>query len=960
MDSGNDNEEKTPKKNIFKKTSKKNSPSSDSDDNSSSSDSDDSSSSSDSDDNSSSSDSDDNEENKKDIKLNILKFKMKNSTIECKEEIDVDKLNYIIQNKDKFKKYLRSPNTIEYLYDENEDENKDEIDKEESKYDPFEACEKLLKKSRKGIVKVVHKQSNNIGRYFARRRLSLQNIMREIRQSIATGYIDIDVSNAGPTILKFICDYLKIECPILTKYCKNREKFWIDNGYKKETLKQDNGKQLFINIIFGAKIPLKDDKKGFIEFMKEIERIQNELANIYEKEYKNFEKKKLESSKDKDHTNIKGKFTSIIIQDFENQILQCMYSFFGKPKSAILCFDGLMIKKHKKENYEKKLRECEKIILNKLGIKIELKIKEFEDKFPDKKFVDVPKYKEMKLKYFGDFAKLTGKTVELEVAEELLQTMTFIDKGGADPLVYTKHKKIDYDVNDKIIWYDQCTLEGIKKMLKNIPCNIINPNFNDILYKECKNDTTKINTLTSEEKRSIQKYLYTTLSSPKGDGFFDVYHTNRKKKDKYEENIEDKYPSVRFEQVVFRPFLERKGKPNIKDAFNLFTGFPLEKVKLKEKLDLKKFTKSHWYTHMKNGLCNGDKNEFNNLLDWLAIRLQEPMVLIPAQLFFGIEGTGKGTFVEFLKRLFGSSNVCTIENFETYLDKFNVDTSLKIIKVLEEVEDKGKAHKNHNIIKADIKKTTEFVEDKFKTRIKVEHFCAYIFNTNNRHALKIPPKDRRFTCHSVSENHADDMEYYDKIYKEINDEQFMKTAFEFFAERTYEKNKVKKAYQNAFKISQKLENTDLGPRCIKDIIEEDNEIPKIYILDEQKVVMDKEKNTTKLIRIIDASYIHAEYKKWTEANTCYFNLTVFMDQNKKQLGLEKNRYSRNGKKTYGYLFDYEELKKKYNKIFDIGYFEFDIKKVQDLKNEEDNILQHIDNDYDDDSYYPYDLLEEQI
>ena len=91
--------------------------------------------------------------------------------------------------------------------------------------DPFLLAKKILRNSEDGKIKVIHRQINNQGRRVAAGGLSLANLARQLRHAACIDiYIDIDVENAHPVILRFICNQHKIDCEFLDEYVEDREK----------------------------------------------------------------------------------------------------------------------------------------------------------------------------------------------------------------------------------------------------------------------------------------------------------------------------------------------------------------------------------------------------------------------------------------------------------------------------------------------------------------------------------------------------------------------------------------------------------------------------------------------------------------------------------------------------------------------------------------------------------------
>ena len=369
--------------------------------------------------------SDDEEETKGNINYyNKLKVLIGKSTkyMETIEDIDVNTLNYILENKEEFKEQIDKFCT---KYDKKKRfENDDEEQEEEWGADYcFNQAAKLLKKSRNGQVKVVYRQRKSQERFYATRGLSLQSLARPIRQSIAPGYIDIDIKNAGPTILKFMCDENGIKCPILTKYCKDRKKFWHDNG-----VNEKDGKNLFISIMNGGKNFVKKCSPDYNKFKEdEIVHIFNKITKLHPKLYEEHEKERNEKGKDK---NADGSFVSKIIRDIENKILQKMYEFFKKPADAVLCFDGLMLKMD--SIHDKTLRKCESFVYEQLHIKIELSEKPFDDAL-DLSDCDIPKYTEESFSHYMDYQKMVDEYVELEVIEEWLNNTIYFLENKENP-----------------------------------------------------------------------------------------------------------------------------------------------------------------------------------------------------------------------------------------------------------------------------------------------------------------------------------------------------------------------------------------------------------------------------------------------------------------------------------------------------------------------------------------------
>jgi hypothetical protein len=240
----------------------------------------------------------------------------------------------------------------------------------------------LLKKYYDGVkhkkikVKYVRKK---FGRAFAKGSLSLQNLKKPIRHTIASeNYVDIDMKNCAPTTLLEILEDTEIECKQLKKYVKNRDTILKDlcylNGFSK-----DVGKELFIILMVGGSIKKWVDNNKLerppvlSSFVKKFQKEMNEIIDIVNHNNPEI----VEFCKDKE--NVKSSVMSLFLQEWENRILEQTFTFFKEKKLiknniAVLCFDGIMLLNSPLIG-EELLRELELCIYNKMGFRISFAIK---------------------------------------------------------------------------------------------------------------------------------------------------------------------------------------------------------------------------------------------------------------------------------------------------------------------------------------------------------------------------------------------------------------------------------------------------------------------------------------------------------------------------------------------------------------------------------------------------------
>ena len=237
-----------------------------------------------------------------------------------------------------------------------------------------------------------HKDVTGDGRWFAQGS-SLQNCPSKLRATLCAGeYIDLDMENAGPTILSQLCAKLEIECPTLDDYVEHREERlkefepYLDRG---------QAKNLIIRLMNGGHIHEnerdKTDGNDWLEkFIAEGWKIRRRIAGLAEYSY--IKDRFKPQVKDRglllpQHTNVDAKCVSAIIFPLENQMLESFYRYFQnagivKDRSCVLTYDGIMItdnKSNREHLTSSFLHKASLYVKDHVGIFVRLKIKEFTD-----------------------------------------------------------------------------------------------------------------------------------------------------------------------------------------------------------------------------------------------------------------------------------------------------------------------------------------------------------------------------------------------------------------------------------------------------------------------------------------------------------------------------------------------------------------------------------------------------
>lgn len=603
-----------------------------------------------------------------------------------------------------------------------------------------------------------------------------------------------------------MCKALGIPCQILEKYCANREKFFQDNGVTKII-----GKVAFLSVMNGGSKDYQaienptDDLKQFYE--SEIPQIHDQVAFRFQKKFNKHKEKREKKDIEYNH---KASFMNIILCDLENKALMAMWEFFGKPDDAVLCFDGIMLAGCA-TNFN--IKACEEFVLARTHIPIRLDIKPFTEVLDLKVEIacaHIPKYPELSLTYYLDFENLVDKDVYLEWVDEWRDNgLAYINNYGKAFFI-TINKRVDPDTGLIQVFNEKVKRDDIFNNI-DVDCRIINQKYDRETYTKHQSlsqnkQRVKLQTASPAHKSKLHKYHFDTLGlgTKNTPGFM---RTSLKKR------------WLRtYDGLTFYPYLALLGQPKRTNMFNTFAGFPLEDVATEGIID---FTQSRLYKHVREEMMSTD-DEFEHFLDHLADLIQDPAhIKTNAHLFYSRQGMGKGMLAQFASNLLGQEHVISLINTDAYFGNFNYAQSEKLLKIFEEISDKGTAFHNHDRLKGEQAMDLERVEQKNLPVYHIRHCARFWYFTNNENALYIECDDRRFTCHRANNRYANNFEYFRGIWAEVRDINFCCNAFQFFAQRKYSMESAYVCHDTDFKKEQKLNCLSHGLKFLKELIEHD-------------------------------------------------------------------------------------------------------------------------------------------
>lgn len=185
--------------------------------------------------------------------------------------------------------------------------------------------------------------NKNKGRIFVED-MGLQRIYNQFRGCLCDGlYYDLDMINAHPVILLYICRQNGIPAASLSEYNSNRDHY-LQELMRDDNINRDEAKRLFLTAINKSHETVKVNKKNiknkfFLKFDKDIHAIQEQLKTKFPAVVKD-----LMTHNYKAKDNLGGCLTNDLMTAIENEVLQKVISFMTSQNIVVdvPMFDGIM------------------------------------------------------------------------------------------------------------------------------------------------------------------------------------------------------------------------------------------------------------------------------------------------------------------------------------------------------------------------------------------------------------------------------------------------------------------------------------------------------------------------------------------------------------------------------------------------------------------------------------------
>tara|TARA_Y100000593_G_scaffold35639_1_gene69582 strand:+ start:408 stop:3041 length:2634 start_codon:yes stop_codon:yes gene_type:complete len=193
---------------------------------------------------------------------------------------------------------------------------------------------------------------------------------------------------------------------------------------------------------------------------------------------------------------------------------------------------------------------------------------------------------------------------------------------------------------------------------------------------------------------------------------------------------------------VLKIGFDPKENPN-KNIFNIWTGMRIKK-EISDEFDVKDCDKILY--HIKYRWCDGNEENYNYVMNWLAHLCQKPWIKMGVVLCLkSLQGSGKGIILNIMRKIIGDQHYFQCNNLEQLTGNFNGVGEGKILTNLDESH-WAKDKKVEGMLKNMITESTKLINKKNKENYIIDDFNNFIITTNNDCFAPATEHERRFYC----------------------------------------------------------------------------------------------------------------------------------------------------------------------------------------------------------------------
>ena len=210
-----------------------------------------------------------------------------------------------------------------------------------------------------------------------------------------------------------------------------------------------------------------------------------------------------------------------------------------------------------------------------------------------------------------------------------------------------------------------------------------------------------------------------------------------------------------FDRIAFTPLLTGPS------TINLWAPPTMQAVQGRSSRLIRRF--------IRKAISAGDRQLYKYILRFLAHMLQKPHVKPGIVIvLLGGQGTGKGTFLRILQRIWGRTTL-VVSDVNQIVGTFNASLERNYVICMDEALFAGDK-KSMERLKSLVTEPVIHIEQKYQPSHSIESFHRFFATSNNDHFGQVDSDDRRFVFVRVSDAHKADSGYFDALHAAIEDD----------------------------------------------------------------------------------------------------------------------------------------------------------------------------------------------
>lgn len=643
------------------------------------------------------------------------------------------------------------------------------------------------------LFRVDYTRKKKIGRVNPKASIGAVALARATRNTMMRhNYYDFDIENAHPIILREILSRkynIKTEFPCLDDYCGRRDELLreVMDAYN---IDRKIAKNAFISMMYNGtpeswrkKNSLYfdgyDQKQCLVEkllddFTAEIDKVITLFVNsnkeLYKRECDNYRKNKKNVGK----KNERGSFLSTVMQEYELQLTSAVMkwcienglaTFRDMPNCLVVsyAYDGFMLLKENVEKYggvRKLLDDLSQITFDLTGYhNVVWTNKDMNDEFKD-----------------FEYSHRDWSAFKLQGEENKNQNSFEIKYNEMkEPFEKENFKcistscfvqEVTYDEERKLILRNKSELNTAFEHLR------IHYIATDNKGNHIPSEASFINAWTSDEY--IRKY-----------------------------DRMDCYPN-------------EKACP--KNVYNIWTPFRISTVPMPKVTEEIRKGVAFLLNHL-SIMCNHEVATLQEFEKWIAQMIQHPEIKSYMPIFQSDEGAGKGSFYLLMRAMLGKSKVFETSSPDEYVwGRFNNLMETAFLVFMDEI--------NRFMTGTGLDKIKHVVTEE---QLQIQHKGkgAYTMNSFHRFAaltnawdggLPVNKKSRRFLMCRMSNEKIGDMDYFNKFYKLLQNDEVLRAFYEHFATKKDIPKKLPPPIQTEFQKEMSELTVDVPTLWLRDFI----------------------------------------------------------------------------------------------------------------------------------------------